>query len=459
MLGLAGFLCASASAFAQDADADGVSDAADAFPCDATRASVSYFPGQSTSALLAFEDQWPGHTDIDFNDVAVRVHYRLERNAAGNVVQLHAVIDPVAQGGDLSSGLGLQLPVPRTGVTVRRRVGGGAWQGVSLEGDASATMVLSPNLRELFGGATGRINSVANQARLSGQRLEVEVSFSPAASLSAAAAPFDTFAFRAGNLSHQIHFPQYAGTAAMNAALFNTDQDASTGTRRFVHVSGVPAALNLMTSTRYPLEGVGISALFPDIAGFAASGGALNTAFYASNVVSAQGHDVAAPALPAVAAPSGACLRPFHRFALETAGGYVNSPSMQGDVMVLRSANAAHPSNYQTGVGAIGIPAEVRTGYLQFGVATCSPDGSRLGLGVQNGSGDINSLAQELGPIASTWGWYRSVAVQETQARTTNYLYIPGGPVREVRVRYMVLGHPDDVAHFMVNHPVSGPCL
>jgi LruC domain-containing protein len=321
-------LAAPSLARAQDSDGDGAVDAADAFPCDAARASVSYFPGQSTSALLAYEDQWPGHTDVDFNDVALRAHYRLERNAAGNVVQLVAVLDPVALGGDLSSGLGLQLPAARAGVTVRRRVGGGAWQAVTLEADANATMVLSSNLRELFANASGRINARANEPRLSGQRLEVEVTFATPAAISQAAAPFDLFIFRSGNLAHQVHFPQYTGTAAMNAALFNTDQDGSSSSRRFVHVSGVPAALNLMTSTRYPLEGVGISALFPDIAGFAASGGTQNAAFYTSNVVTAQGHDVAAAAVPVLAAPDSSCAvaltscRAHHLVGARTSGQY-----------------------------------------------------------------------------------------------------------------------------------------
>jgi hypothetical protein len=113
-----------AAAFAQDADGDGVANAADAYPCDATRASVSYFPGSAASALLTFEDQWPDATDLDFNDVVVRVHYRLERDPAGNVVRLAAVFDPVALGGVLSNGLGLVLPTTASGVA-RRRVGGG----------------------------------------------------------------------------------------------------------------------------------------------------------------------------------------------------------------------------------------------------------------------------------------------------------------------------------------------
>jgi sulfatase modifying factor 1 len=306
-LGLATMMAIPAAAFAQDADGDGVANAADAFPCDPGRASVTFFPGETTSALLAFEDQWPGPTDVDYNDVAIRVHHRLERNAAGDVVSLSAVFDPVALGGVLSNGLGLQLPASREGVSVRRRVEGGDWQDVPLEGDASATVVLSSNLRELFGGASGRINSLRGE-RLEGQRLEVEVAFASPAPVSVAEAPFDVFVFRAGDPGHQIHFPQYAGTAAMDGSLFGSDGDGSSATRRFVSRSGVPAALNLMTTTRYPLEGVGIAALFPDIAGFASSGGARNASFYTSTVVAAQGHDVPARPLPVVAAPDRSCL-------------------------------------------------------------------------------------------------------------------------------------------------------
>jgi hypothetical protein len=134
------------------------------------------------------------------------------------------------------------------------------------------------------------------------------VSFATPAAIPAAAAPFDVFIFRSGDLSHQVHFPTYQGTAVMNASLFNSGQDRSSASRRFVHASGVPAALNLMTTTRYPLEGTAVSELFPAIVGFATSGGASGADFYLSGVVTSQGHDVPARALPVAPSTDTSCV-------------------------------------------------------------------------------------------------------------------------------------------------------
>jgi LruC domain-containing protein len=332
-----------------DADDDGVLDAADAFPCDATRASVTYLPGQTTSTLLAFEDQWPSHTDLDFNDVVVRAHYRLERRADGNVVLLFASFDPVALGGDLDNGLGLVLPAPRAGLgAARRRVNGGSWQALSPEVDPELTLVLSSNLRELYGNAGGRLNSLPGVARTNGARVELEVTFSGGgAALSAAAAPFDVFIFRVGSSPrHEIHFPQYSGTAAMNTALFNTGQDRSVlGTRAFVHLSGVPAGLNLQTTTRYPSEGVQVAALFPGIVSFATSGGTQGQGFYETNVQAGQGHDVPAPPVPVMEPPSVSCIG-------TTSGGCdTNSANAPASCRAFDVQTAVAPANTVIGDG------------------------------------------------------------------------------------------------------------
>ena len=306
---------ASAPAFAQDSDGDGVPDAADAFPCDPTLASVVYAPSETGWAMLAYEDLWPVWSDLDYNDVVVRTQFRLYRDAQGLVRRISAFFDPTALGGDYDNGLALQLPVSRSGVTARRRVASGEWQDLSLEADANATVIISDNLRELFGGVEGPINSRSEGPTLAGQRIELELTFSSPASLSTGLAPYDVFIFRSGDFGHQIHFPAYGGTQAMRTELLGTGNDRSVQGRYFVHSTGTPFALNLQGTSRYPSESVMIDQLFPDIVPFAYSAGALNTNFYLSTIVGSAGRLAPDALAPAVPEPSTSCLVAFsHTF-------------------------------------------------------------------------------------------------------------------------------------------------
>jgi LruC domain-containing protein len=427
---LVGLMSLPGLARAQDADGDGAPNSADLFPCDPSLAGVSYYPGQSSSALMTFEDQWPARTDLDFNDVAVRVHYRLERVASGDVVRLIGIFDPVALGGVYDNGLALQLPTPSAGVTMRRRVAGGAWAPLTLEPDTNATAVLSPNLRELFDFAAGPLNVVAGQPRITGQRLEVEVSFAAPVALSLAAAPFDVFIFRAGDLSHQIHLPQYLGTQAMNAGLFGTAEDGSTATRRFVHRTGIPAALNLLTTTHYPQEEVAIERLFPNILGFASSGGATHADFYATQVVTAQGHDVAALAVPTLATPDTSCVPVF-----DTSAGLVEV-LLRGD-----GADGSTTFTDETGrltwstVAGSGEAPRISTARAKAGGASMYFPGNGRGIkgnaGVLLGTGDFTmefwayKVAETGRPqnIISTNGW--QVAANNPGYFTAGFRFSP----------------------------------
>ena len=297
-----------ATAWGQDSDGDGIPDASDAFPCDASLASVIYAPSQSQWSLLAFEDQWPGDTDLDYNDVVVRVHQRFFRDAQGRTRRMNVLIDPVAVGGDANNGLALQIPASRTGVSARRRVGGGAWEPLGLEADQNTTLIVSPNLRELFAGASGAINSRTDRPVVSGQRIELELTFATPPTLNTGLAPFDVFIFRSGDFGHQIHLPSYGGTQAMNTALFGTGHDASSGSRFFIHHSGTPSALNLQNTARYPLEGVAIDELFPNIVPFATSAGLTHADFYLTSVVTSRGHAAGGVEVPSEPEPDRACI-------------------------------------------------------------------------------------------------------------------------------------------------------
>ena len=295
-------------ALGQDRDGDGVPDAADAFPCDPALASVVYAPSQSGWMLLAFEDLWPTWTDLDYNDVVVRTHLRIERDAQGRARRLVAFFAPAALGGDQSNGLGLQLPVSASGASARRRVGAGGWEPLAFQGDANATLILSENTRELFGGVEGPINSRSDRPTLAGAMLELEITFASPVTLNTGLAPFDVFIFRSGSFGHQIHFPPYGGTAAMSSGLFGVENDASTPGRFFVHRNGTPFALNLQDTAMYPAEGVAIDQLFPNIVDFAASGGASSQDFYLVGAAPAHGRSASGATVPVEPEVDRSCL-------------------------------------------------------------------------------------------------------------------------------------------------------
>jgi LruC domain-containing protein len=131
---------------------------------------TTWYPFEGGSAVLAYEDQWPYLTDYDYNDVVLEVHWRFD-SSGGLVQRALLTVDPIALGGAESNGLGLQLPagLSKEGLVVRRRIGSGgdagaepsygAWAQLSLAGDAAPTVVVSSNLRELFGVEDGRINA------------------------------------------------------------------------------------------------------------------------------------------------------------------------------------------------------------------------------------------------------------------------------------------------------------
>jgi LruC domain-containing protein len=294
-----------AVAYAADTDADGVPDASDVFPCDSSRAALAFAPGEGQYAALLYEDQWPNIGDADFNDVVLAHNYRYELDGSGRVVRVVATYEPLALGGTFINGLGLQLPVPASSVaSATRSVGGGAPQPLSLQTDSQATLRISHDLRELFGGLSGQINSIDGPSAKA-QSVEVVIDFSPAVALAVGGAPHDVFIFRSADPTHEIHRSMYAGTAVMNGALFGTGADASSASQRFVDRRGLPFVLHIPVLDRWSKEATDIARLFPNVLTFAASGGALAADFYVNGVDLSQAYAGSPPVSPSpVATPT-----------------------------------------------------------------------------------------------------------------------------------------------------------
>ncbi len=102
-----------------DNDGDTIRNDSDAYPDDASKATViKAFP--SGSAIVAFEDLYPGKGDADFNDYVVSVSNERDLNADGDVVEIRGTYRHIAKGAGFNHELYLTVPgnLPAT-VTVR----------------------------------------------------------------------------------------------------------------------------------------------------------------------------------------------------------------------------------------------------------------------------------------------------------------------------------------------------
>ncbi|MGV3509527.1 MAG: LruC domain-containing protein, partial [Sphingobacteriaceae bacterium] len=95
----------------KDSDADGVWDANDKFPTDATRAYISYFPSENTRGTLTFEDNWPSKGDYDMNDLVVSYRYSYVSNASNQIIEMVGDFKAVAAWAANKNGFGVQLPI------------------------------------------------------------------------------------------------------------------------------------------------------------------------------------------------------------------------------------------------------------------------------------------------------------------------------------------------------------
>lgn len=274
---------AAAAAAATDFDADGVADAADAFPCDARRAGVSFLPSEFGSSMLMLEDNWPEEGDLDFNDAVIAYHVAYFEDGLGQVTGLRIVATPRALGARLRSGLSLRLPVdPGSVASIRRTVNGVESPANPEPGESSLVVVLAADLRATSFGLDGHINtSATGPAPGDGAQIVLEIDFvGPSGVLPGT--PLDLFFFRSDDPSHQIHRPEFPGTDRMNRGLFNTAADTSSQGRWFVH-DGLPFVLSIPTLTAWPNERTPVDHVWPGIVAFARSGGLEGTDFFTSS--------------------------------------------------------------------------------------------------------------------------------------------------------------------------------
>lgn len=255
-----------------DADGDGVADGDDAFPNDPTRAYITFFPAAGRQTL-AFEDLWPSKGDYDFNDLIVNVKVSLTRDASLNWVSADYEIALDAVGAGLSSGLAMRLvdANKQTKANMIASISGAA----SADPDVTNGLIIFNNPDELR--SQYYTNTDPNQSTTTPDTAKLTINFS--ANDGSTILP-DFYIFRSNDRGREVHLPGFAGTAAADASLYNTDDDVN-GT--YKTVNGLPWAMELIldgTSFQHPNEMVDMIEAYPNFGNWASSGGGSNADWY-----------------------------------------------------------------------------------------------------------------------------------------------------------------------------------
>ncbi len=277
---------------AKDSDGDGVGDANDAYPNDATKAYVTYAPSKGVKGSLVFEDLWPGKGDYDFNDMVVDYNYTIISNAANKVVEIDAAYQIRAIGASYNNGFGIQLNVAPGVIS---SVTGSKTTSIALSangtesGQSKAVIVAfdaAKNLMTSSGGAY--INTEMAYNYVTPAQIPLVIKFATPQTLSnLGSAPFNPFLIVDGVRGKEIHLPNGVPTDKADLKLLGTADDnsiVSTG-RYYKTKKNLPWALNIPVQFAYPIEKAAITSAYPNFSVWAESNGASATDWYTNTAV------------------------------------------------------------------------------------------------------------------------------------------------------------------------------
>lgn len=265
-----------------DADADGVPDANDEYPADATKAYNSYYPSAAGGGTIAFEDNWPSKGDFDLNDVVVGYRYQVVTNASNNVVRVIGNYTLLATGGELGNGFGVQFPVNATNVS---NVTGGTLEA----GQTKAVVIVFNNMRDQM----ANWNTVYGAANSPTVNYTVSFDVTGGPSLSSfGLSSYNPFIWNFGlgnNRGREIHLAGHQPTDLGYTSYFGTadDNSSAASSRYFVTATGLPWAIDVPVNPfNYPLELKDITQAYLHIGQWAESGGTSYADWYSNTSAS-----------------------------------------------------------------------------------------------------------------------------------------------------------------------------
>lgn len=271
----------------QDADGDGVADADDAYPNDPLRAFNTYFPSAAVFGTLAFEDLWPDQGDYDMNDLVIDYRFQRVLNADNQIKDIKANLKLRAVGGNRQNGFSIEFPFPLSAVQTYQ----GYHQGnpINMElvaaGNRSVLRVISSTADYVNVPGNGVYwNTQASQPTFAPIEFSFSITLTNAVNPATLAhlEPFNPFITINGQLGYEVHLPGMPPTTFADRSVFGTGNDTTneaTG-RYYKTQTGLPWAVNIPISWKYPIEGRQISQAYLAFKPWAESSGTQHPNWY-----------------------------------------------------------------------------------------------------------------------------------------------------------------------------------
>jgi LruC domain-containing protein len=263
-----------------DADGDGVIDAEDAFPNDATRAYSSIFPTKEHGTYM-FEDTWPQTGDYDFNDVVLGYKYTTITNASNNVVELKGEIIVRAVGAEFKNGFGIQLDNLRP-TTVSSVVGTKTINPFWLSNAANGTengqdfvnVIVIDDVTRVMGGR-GFINTELGSSFINPDTTRFTISFTTTSNIKASDIAINPYIIINQDRTREIHLADRMPTNKINRTFLGTVEDNSNAATGIYYKTkrNLPWALNVTSNIPYAIEKRDITTAYLLLVKWAASNG------------------------------------------------------------------------------------------------------------------------------------------------------------------------------------------
>ncbi len=264
----------------EDSDGDGVNDTYDEFPHDSRYAYTYSYPSENGFGTFAFEDQWPGYGDYDFNDLVADYQFKRLANGTNSMVQLEANFIIRAVGAGFKNGFGFQMAISPAAISMvsgsSLRTGLFSLNSNGTEaGQTQAVIPVTDDVHRGFEGY-GFINTDQSLSHQQPDTLNVIVAFSsPLALDEAGIAPFNPFLVINQERGREVHISGYAPTDLVDPGFFGQGND-NTQVAEGVYYrtkTGLPWGMNVPVSFDYPLEKVDIREGYNHFVSWSQSGG------------------------------------------------------------------------------------------------------------------------------------------------------------------------------------------